>query len=112
MISSENTNTIEYIETTDVAAILNQHDVKIIDVRGEYEYQDGHIPNAINIPSDKWENIQMIDELALEHGRNGTSTVIFHCMYSQQRGPSCARRYAARKVELIANKTIESLPDM
>lgn len=57
---------------------------QVIDCRYPYEYEGGHIKNAINIfmPS------------KLEEGllRNPTKTIlIFHCEFSQKRGPNLYR---------------------
>jgi len=32
----------------------------IVDTRGEYEYRQGHIPGAINIPQEQFDNIEAL----------------------------------------------------
>ncbi len=45
------------IESSDeLSEILSQENVTIIDVRTESEYEEGHLPNAINIPYDTLED--------------------------------------------------------
>lgn len=35
--------------------IQQNESIKIIDVRAEEDFKDGHIPCALNLPKDKWE---------------------------------------------------------
>jgi hypothetical protein len=62
-------------------------------------YNVGHIPNAINVPSEQWDNQELIDELIRSHALTGT--VVFHCRMSQVRGPSCATKYLERQHEIL-----------
>ena len=43
---------VEKISTSEVKEIIdnNNEDYIIVDVREEYEYNEGHLPNAVNIP--------------------------------------------------------------
>ena len=70
--------------------------VAIIDVRDE-DFEGGCIPGAVNVPSESFDDrvVSLVDEL-----RNH-DMVVFHCMLSQVRGPSCAARFATqlKKVE-------------
>ncbi|KAI0566535.1 rhodanese-like protein [Gracilaria domingensis] len=69
----------------------------VIDVR-EDDRVGGHIKSSIHVPA---------PDLRRDPSRylkciNGADTVVFHCMYSQLRGPTCAVRFwyaldAARK---------------
>ena len=52
----------------------------------------GHISVASNIPVDEWEDEDMIENILKEHVSDKKAVVVFHCMYSQQRGPFCASR--------------------
>jgi rhodanese-related sulfurtransferase len=36
----------------------NHDDIQIIDVRAEKDYQKGHIPGAVNLPQEQWDNAQ------------------------------------------------------
>ncbi|MCK8817903.1 thioredoxin domain-containing protein [Natroniella sulfidigena] len=57
-------NKVENISATEVAQKLNQTKPQIIDVRTKREYQEGHIPNSINIPVTKITD--NLDKLAKE----------------------------------------------
>jgi Cdc25 family phosphatase len=65
----------------------------VIDVRDD-DYGGGHIPGALNYPAHMFESVylprlvQRVQDECIQH-------VIFHCMQSSQRGPACARRFAA-----------------
>lgn len=63
--------------------------VAIVDVR-DSDFIGGHIVNAINIPADKFE----LSLANLEEKIASKPKVVFHCMLSQQRGPTCAASYA------------------
>uniref|UniRef100_A0A6G3MEF9 protein-tyrosine-phosphatase n=1 Tax=Henneguya salminicola TaxID=69463 RepID=A0A6G3MEF9_HENSL len=64
----------------------------IIDCRYPYEYDGGHIKNAINIyTKEKMENILFHNSLNLLYNpknNNSALILILHCEYSQHRGPS------------------------
>jgi len=58
----------------------------IIDVRSD-DFVGGNIPGAVNIPSSQYEEgIKLYAE--------SYSTVIVHCLYSQVRGPTIAKKLA------------------
>lgn len=71
----------------------------IIDSRFPYEYEGGHIINAINIPmqSDLEERFAVKQDM--EH--NKRTLLIFHCEYSIFRGPTMANHL--RKLDRIHN---------
>ncbi len=78
----------EFIEPAELARLLDhQRDqLLIVDVReGDYTY--GKIPGSIHMPRGTL-NVADLVEYAV-----GKSTVIFHCYYSQTRGPSAAREF-------------------
>ena len=39
-------------------AIEQKADIVVVDVRAEEDYQEGHIPGAINLPQEKWESYE------------------------------------------------------
>ena len=47
---------------------------------------------ALNIPVDEFEDDSFIDKMVESHVATNKSLVVFHCTYSQMRGPFCARR--------------------
>ena len=89
---------IKYIEADQLAAILMDNEkltslnLSIFDVRNESEYSDGHIVGSTNHPSTKWSNTTFVQSIVedLNAGAH-PKTVVMHCAYSQQRGPTCAR---------------------
>ncbi len=48
----------ETIRAKDIVNYIGRNDVLIIDLRDRIDYQRGHIPTAINIPYDDFENIK------------------------------------------------------
>jgi rhodanese-related sulfurtransferase len=82
-----------WIEAEELAPILlsQQKKVKIIDVRDE-DYQVGNIIGAIHIGSER-----MTDQVALgllkQMIEEQMDMVVFHCHYSQVRGPTVARKF-------------------
>jgi hypothetical protein len=56
---------------------------KIFDCRFPYEFEGGHIPGAINIPT-LFEIASVFDGLERENSR---LVIIFHCEFSSERGP-------------------------
>ena len=83
------------ISAATLANLLNsrkQHHVIIVDCRFDYEYQAGHIKGAVNI-GDAWalerfflHNLDKLRELMLKR-----TIIVFHCEYSEKRGPGLWR---------------------
>jgi len=65
--------------------------VLIIDCRYTYEYEGGHIPNALSIlPA---EREQCLRQRFMEKPFNGNRVaIVFHCEFSSKRGPATCRR--------------------
>lgn len=57
---------------------------KILDCRFDYEYTGGHIRQSVNVGSPD----ALLEKL---HGFEAGTTLIFHCEFSQLRGPSMCR---------------------
>lgn len=74
----------------------------IIDCRYKYEYEGGHIKGAINI------NDPRVLHSAFFESIHPNSIVVFHCEYSQQRGPKMASIF--RHFDREANK--EKYPNL
>lgn len=78
----------------------------IIDVR-DSDYVGGHIVESVHIPSSKFKDEQL--PLLLNNMRqNGQETVVFHCMLSQQRGPSAAMKFMHYLNEELSQSTNNS----
>eukprot|EP01114_Cavostelium_apophysatum_P023829 TRINITY_DN9103_c0_g1_i1.p1 TRINITY_DN9103_c0_g1~~TRINITY_DN9103_c0_g1_i1.p1 ORF type:complete len:519 (+),score=88.57 TRINITY_DN9103_c0_g1_i1:102-1658(+) len=69
--------------------------VHVIDCRFSYEYEGGHVRNAVNIPNQK-DLQQFISKPLL-----GKVAIIFYCEFSSKRGPSGYR--TLRKLDREAN---------
>jgi len=53
--------------------MMESQEVNIVDVREEKDYKEGHVPGAVNIPKDQWDN---------PSGLNKNQTNVLYC-YSQ-----------------------------
>jgi Cdc25 family phosphatase len=67
--------------------------VAIVDVRDE-DFAGGHIPGAHNVPSEAWERDAEGTAAAVLAAHGQRRAVVFHCMQSRVRGPSCAARFS------------------
>ena len=79
--------------------------IGIVDVRDE-DFAGGHIKGAINSPSEDLEDDDALEELIDK--LKDRKTVIFHCMKSQERGPTCARRFRNRLAILLDDEDSEA----
>lgn len=61
----------------------------------DFDSHGGHIPGCVHIPSEDFEDEEVLDSLVQRVQEAGSSVVIFHCTQSQIRGPSCANRFLA-----------------
>jgi len=68
----EEVREVSSITADSVYTMMNREDVYIIDVREDYEYDSGHIENAINIPVSEINKIKR-NEISLD------SVVIVYC---------------------------------
>jgi rhodanese-related sulfurtransferase len=95
---------VEYIEPNELRALLRDENgtlsdkVTIVDVRDLDYNEGGHIPGALNWPSETWEIESCVDEYLAAYlsSSNTSQIIVFHCMKSQYRGPSCAKIAAER----------------
>jgi Cdc25 family phosphatase len=90
---------LPYITCGELAELIanSSSKVAVIDVRDE-DFVGGHIKGAINSPSEDLEDDDELEAL-IERvcvGGESKSEVVFHCMKSQERGPTCARRFKNR----------------
>ena len=64
----------------------------IIDSRFEYEYEGGHIKGAINLNQPETiEDYFFKDKEEIEKLMTSKTIIVFHCEFSQQRGPKMYR---------------------
>eukprot|EP00928_Gymnodinium_smaydae_P028555 TRINITY_DN21742_c0_g1_i2.p1 TRINITY_DN21742_c0_g1~~TRINITY_DN21742_c0_g1_i2.p1 ORF type:complete len:176 (-),score=17.68 TRINITY_DN21742_c0_g1_i2:69-533(-) len=93
--------TPSYISAAALARELGREEWQIIDVRDE-DFQGGHIPGARHCPSQAF--ARNVDYLAQEFASSG-KTLVFHCMFSQSRGPGCARLFLRHLDEHYAERS-------
>lgn len=97
-------DTIDYVSPADLHRWLSDttgSDTSppfvVVDVRDEDVGDYGRIPKSVHAPSDTFlMHLHTIDahiSEALSGSKKQPVHVIFHCMQSQIRGPSCARKY-------------------
>ncbi|KAG0687539.1 hypothetical protein C6P40_002202 [Pichia californica] len=80
---------------------------QVIDVR-DSDYVGGHIINSLHIESAKFKNdttLETISGLLNRLREKDQDTVVFHCMLSQQRGPSSAMKFMRFLNERLENPT-------
>ena len=58
---SNDKNTLKMITYVDAMELMKNNEVTIIDVRSNTEYQNNHIENAINIPLDTINEMELIN---------------------------------------------------
>lgn len=66
------THKVAFIDGEKVYQMIKNKDTYIIDVREDYEYKSGHIPNSYNIP------LADINSISLNNFSH-TSTIIVYC---------------------------------
>jgi rhodanese-related sulfurtransferase len=92
----------DYVSASEVRQLLEDPAQKskliIIDVRDE-DRNEGWIPDSHNWPTTELrsggtkENEKMMEEfLAKQHQQNGKTLFVWHCMWSQMRGPWACKR--------------------
>ncbi|GAX80386.1 hypothetical protein CEUSTIGMA_g7825.t1 [Chlamydomonas eustigma] len=104
---------ISYIEPQQLAEFLRNQEKQhtlVVDVRGE-DFQGGHIKGATNIDSQGFSQDVAVDTFIDQYlTSSGTvKRVVFHCMFSQQRGPRCANRVAKRLQERSQTESAQLL---
>ncbi|KIJ62590.1 hypothetical protein HYDPIDRAFT_114241 [Hydnomerulius pinastri MD-312] len=91
-------SSIERITGAELAEIVKSDqkpwkDYLVVDVR-DGDYRGGNIKGSYNLPSMKFKS--GVDDLISK--TNGVPKVIFHCKFSQERGPVAAGIYDARRI--------------
>jgi len=93
---------VKLIDVGTVADLLrgpDKNSVRVVDVRDDDFDDNGHIVGALNLPQEFFSENANVDGLIASFRSQGVKRVIFHCWLSQQRGPWCASRFAARLEE-------------
>ena len=73
------------------------HDLYIIDCRFNYEFDGGHIQGASNI-----NDPDTLKEIFFDNGIKPDCMIVFHCEFSQNRGPSIAHLF--REIDRYINR--------
>ena len=72
--------------------MFGSHPVIIIDARFDYEFQAGHIQGAINIDNQQTCEKELLHDLdKLRHLMQTNTIIVFHCEFSERRGPTLWR---------------------
>mgnify|MGYP002631352688 CR=1 FL=1 len=92
---------LDHIEPIELPEALSTGTAIVIDVRSTTERRDGCLAGSLHIPAREWVTA---DEdctrllRSIQTGANARGSLakhwIFHCMYSKERGPQCARAAA------------------
>jgi rhodanese-related sulfurtransferase len=45
-------------ESVELERMMKNNEVNVVDVRAAEDYQEGHIPGAVNLPKDQWETLK------------------------------------------------------
>ncbi|CAL8993044.1 unnamed protein product, partial [Prunus brigantina] len=73
-----------------LVSLKRRPNIAIIDVRDDERSHDGHIAGSLHYASGNF--YEKISNLVQDV--KGKDTLVFHCVLSQVRGPSCARKFA------------------
>ena len=79
------------IEGKTLAKLMKEgnHQIIIVDARFDYEYNYGHIKGAINIDNQNLLERTFLHDLEkLRQLMRSRTIIVFHCEFSQKRGPS------------------------
>lgn len=99
---------LKWITREDLAPLVRSGapELTIVDVR-DNDYIGGHIKGCMNVPTDTHD--YRIPELV--RTLRDQDTVVFHCVLSQQRGPSSALRYLRERDRLADKGEIQARKD-
>lgn len=90
----DNNTIIEFIGCSIADERIQNQSAVVIDVRSLDEFSYGHIPSAVHLSSEQWASEDFVDSIVERFA--GATNLIFHCMHSQQRGPTCAKAFMRR----------------
>ncbi|EPY50557.1 Cdc25 family phosphatase Ibp1 [Schizosaccharomyces cryophilus OY26] len=103
-------SSLNYISPESLKDLLagDREKISVIDVRDD-DYEGGHIPGSINIPSKQF--LTLVDEYVEQLLQQ--KDIVLHCTYSQIRGPKAARilyetlRYRAQNLCSAKNLPVD-----
>jgi len=82
------------LRSVTVCSHARVHCAQVVDVR-DSDYGGGCVAGSWNEPSEQWSDDAFVAQLAQRLAQAQRTSVVLHCMYSQQRGPACAARLAS-----------------
>lgn len=95
-------STLNYVEPSELRSVLKEPGTVIVDVRSAEERADGHIANSKHIEASEWDidgltgaARELVDSIDPAKQR-----LVFHCMYSRERGPRSALATTKARPEL------------
>ncbi|RLN94430.1 hypothetical protein BBJ28_00010679 [Nothophytophthora sp. Chile5] len=96
MATREELAAIERISAEELAALLRSDAASplIVDVRDEDYDTKGHIVEAVHLPKENFQEDADVDALVAKF--EGQTEIVFHCVRSNTRGPTCALRFMQR----------------
>mmetsp|Transcript_29963 Transcript_29963/g.54821 ORF Transcript_29963/g.54821 Transcript_29963/m.54821 type:complete len:126 (-) Transcript_29963:155-532(-) len=98
---------LSYMEPYQLSSLLRSNEknnVTVVDVRDD-DFEGGHIKGAVNIPSLQFNNEPYMEPVV--QNLQKSSLVVVHCMFSQVRGPKCARILNERLKRLFTSSAPE-----
>lgn len=105
---------LSYSDPAEIVQLIRKDGVDenytILDVRDEDEYYGGHIIGAKNHPSGYWSDYTYVREIV--EANLEKDTIVVHCFYSKQRGPTCARILADNLERYLLEVPREKIPKM
>ncbi len=105
---------LSYSDPAEIVQLIRKDGVDenytILDVRDEDEYYGGHIVGAKNHPSGYWSDYTYVREIV--EANLEKDTIVVHCFYSKQRGPTCARILADNLERYLLEAPREKIPKM
>ena len=83
---------LHHIEPRDLAAAVAAGAI-VVDVRSDEERADGYLDGSAHVPCEMWyPELQDEPRRLITQALSSSAKLIFHCMYSRERGPRAARK--------------------
>ncbi|KAG0570763.1 hypothetical protein KC19_6G185900 [Ceratodon purpureus] len=100
-------SSVSYVSGQQLAGLQGSK-VAVVDVRDEERAYDGHIAGSMHFSSDSFEVKlpKLIEEV------KNKDTVVFHCSFSQVRGPKCARKLNEHLKNAVSEGKLEKVPSI
>ncbi|KAG2374610.1 hypothetical protein C9374_010629 [Naegleria lovaniensis] len=84
------------IDVQTFASMIGKESVLIIDVRDE-DYEGGHVKGSLHLDFSNFEQVHLPTLIkTCKEKSSSLDTIVFYCMYSEQRGPQCATSFAEK----------------